>query len=92
LGWIRAQLRPLPPVRFVGDDQPTRARGAPSAGIPMKTLLALSVNGLPREEAVAGTTLLIEFLRDGLGLTGTKMGCDDNRLRLKDPSSNFSHT
>jgi 4-hydroxybenzoyl-CoA reductase subunit gamma len=42
----------------------------------MKTLLALSVNGLPREEAVAGTTLLIEFLRDVLGLTGTKMGCD----------------
>jgi len=42
----------------------------------MKTLVTLTVNGLVREEAVADTTLLIEFLRDGLGLTGTKMGCD----------------
>ncbi|MCH8843306.1 MAG: 2Fe-2S iron-sulfur cluster binding domain-containing protein [SAR324 cluster bacterium] len=42
----------------------------------MKSLLRVRVNGLNREEAVAGTTLLIEFLRDGLGLTGTKMGCD----------------
>jgi 4-hydroxybenzoyl-CoA reductase subunit gamma len=42
----------------------------------MKSLLAITVNGLAREEAVADTTLLIEFLRDGLGLTGTKMGCD----------------
>jgi len=42
----------------------------------MKTLVTLTVNGLTREEAVADTTLLIDFLRDGLGLTGTKMGCD----------------
>jgi 4-hydroxybenzoyl-CoA reductase subunit gamma len=41
-----------------------------------KTLVQLTVNGLPREEAVADTALLIDFLRDGLGLTGTKMGCD----------------
>ncbi len=42
----------------------------------MKTLLRTTVNGVPREEAVAGNLLLIEFLRDALGLTGTKMGCD----------------
>ncbi len=42
----------------------------------MKSLIRLTVNGLQREEAIAPTTLLIEFLRDGLGLTGTKMGCD----------------
>lgn len=42
----------------------------------MKTLVRLTVNGIEREEAVADTTLLIDFLRDGLGLTGTKMGCD----------------
>ncbi len=42
----------------------------------MKTLLRIAVNGIPRQEAVAGNLLLIEFLRDGLGLTGTKMGCD----------------
>ena len=42
----------------------------------MKSLLQITVNGIEREEAVADTTLLIDFLRDGLGLTGTKMGCD----------------
>ena len=42
----------------------------------MKTLLSVTVNGLPRQEAAAGSQLLIEFLRDTLGLTGTKMGCD----------------
>jgi len=42
----------------------------------MKSLLSITVNGIPRQEAVSDTTLLIEFLRDGLGLTGTKMGCD----------------
>jgi 4-hydroxybenzoyl-CoA reductase subunit gamma len=41
-----------------------------------KTLLRITVNGIAREEAVAGNLLLIELLRDGLGLTGTKMGCD----------------
>jgi len=42
----------------------------------MKTLLSVTVNGIPRQEAAAGSQLLIEFLRDTLGLTGTKMGCD----------------
>ena len=42
----------------------------------MKSLIRIVVNGIAREEAVAGSELLIDFLRDGLGLTGTKMGCD----------------
>ena len=42
----------------------------------MKSLARLTVNGIAREEAVAGSQLLIDFLRDQLGLTGTKMGCD----------------
>jgi 4-hydroxybenzoyl-CoA reductase subunit gamma len=42
----------------------------------MKRVIALTVNGLAREEAVADSELLIDFLREGLGLTGTKMGCD----------------
>lgn len=42
----------------------------------MKTLVTLTVNGIEREEALEATELLIDFLRDGLGLTGTKMGCD----------------
>jgi 4-hydroxybenzoyl-CoA reductase subunit gamma len=42
----------------------------------MKTILRLSVNGTPREDAVAGNALLIDYLREALGLTGTKQGCD----------------
>ena len=42
----------------------------------MKTLVSLIINGRRREEAVGGSELLIELLRDRLGLTGTKMGCD----------------
>lgn len=41
-----------------------------------KRLLRLTVNGRSREDAVADHTLLIDYLRDDLGLTGTKRGCD----------------
>lgn len=42
----------------------------------MKTLLRLSLNGRPREDAMSPHTLLLEYLRDIVGLTGTKRGCD----------------
>lgn len=42
----------------------------------MKKILGISINGRQREDAVAENTLLIDYLRDGLGLTGTKQGCD----------------
>ncbi len=41
-----------------------------------KEILQLTVNGQPREDAVAGNLLLIDYLREVVGLTGTKMGCD----------------
>ena len=41
-----------------------------------KRLLSLVVNGRRREEAVADSTLLLDLLREQLGLTGTKRGCD----------------
>ncbi len=41
-----------------------------------KRLLSLTVNGRAREDAVAANTLLLDYLRDGMGLTGTKQGCD----------------
>ncbi len=41
-----------------------------------KSILRLTVNGRPREDAVADNLLLIDFLREVVGLTGTKMGCD----------------
>jgi 4-hydroxybenzoyl-CoA reductase subunit gamma len=42
----------------------------------VKSMLKISVNGRPREDAVAENALLIDYLRDTLGLTGTKQGCD----------------
>jgi xanthine dehydrogenase YagT iron-sulfur-binding subunit len=43
---------------------------------PEKIPLTLSVNGVQKELAVAPWTSLLDLLRDGLGLTGTKKGCD----------------
>ncbi len=42
----------------------------------MKVLCTLEVNGQRHELAVEPATTLLEALRDGLGLTGTKRGCD----------------
>ena len=41
-----------------------------------KRLLSVTVNGRAREDAVGDTTLLVDYLRDTVGLTGTKQGCD----------------
>ena len=41
-----------------------------------KRLLSLTLNGWPREDAVADATLLVDYLREVAGLTGTKQGCD----------------
>src|SRR3982751_3364954 len=41
-----------------------------------KRLLSLTVNGRLREDAVADHELLLDYLRETLGLTGTKQGCD----------------
>lgn len=42
----------------------------------MKTLCTLHVNGARHEVALEPATTLLEALRDGLGLLGTKRGCD----------------
>jgi aerobic carbon-monoxide dehydrogenase small subunit len=36
----------------------------------------MTVNGAPRTATVAARTLLVHFLREHLGLTGTHVGCD----------------
>jgi len=41
-----------------------------------KRILDVTINGTRREDAVADSTLLLDFLREQLGLTGTKRGCD----------------
>ena len=38
--------------------------------------IALTVNGVRHEAEVESRTLLVDYLRDDLGLTGTKIGCD----------------
>jgi carbon-monoxide dehydrogenase small subunit len=38
--------------------------------------IAATVNGRRRESEVEARTLLVHWLRDGLGLTGTHIGCD----------------
>jgi aerobic carbon-monoxide dehydrogenase small subunit len=41
-----------------------------------KTLVRIRVNGELREATVEPRTLLVEFLREHLNLTGTHIGCD----------------
>ncbi|MBK5926395.1 (2Fe-2S)-binding protein [Rhodobaculum claviforme] len=40
------------------------------------TKVSMRVNGRPVSAEVEGRTLLVQFLREGLGLTGTHVGCD----------------
>ncbi len=40
------------------------------------THVQVTVNGVPREADVEPRTLLVYFLRETLGLTGTNVGCD----------------
>lgn len=44
--------------------------------IPSKRILRLRLNGRWREDAVAENQLLVDYLRETVGLTGTKTGCD----------------
>ena len=41
--------------------------------------VALEINGVRREVQVEPRTLLAELIRDHLGLTGTKIGCDTSQ-------------
>lgn len=41
--------------------------------------VSMVVNGKPVSGSVEGRTLLVEFLREGLRLTGTHVGCDTSQ-------------
>ncbi len=41
--------------------------------------ISLTVNGKPVTATVEDRTLLVQFLRDNLGLTGTHVGCDTSQ-------------
>jgi aerobic carbon-monoxide dehydrogenase small subunit len=43
------------------------------------TNVSITVNGVLREADVEPRTLLVDFIRDGLGLTGTKIACDTSQ-------------
>lgn len=43
----------------------------------MKILISLKVNGMLREVAIEPNRTLLDVLREDLGLTGTKKGCDN---------------
>ena len=45
----------------------------------MKVPIKLTVNGRSHQSEVEARTLLVHYLRDGLGLTGTKIGCDTSQ-------------
>jgi aerobic carbon-monoxide dehydrogenase small subunit len=38
--------------------------------------ITVTVNGVPRTSEVEPRTLLVQHIREGLGLTGTNIGCD----------------
>ena len=42
----------------------------------MKVPITVTVNGTERPADVEPRTLLVHYLREGLGLTGTNVGCD----------------
>ena len=72
---VRIGLVPFKLPGLFTPDFPGTERNARTLPMP-KRLLHLTVNGRGREDAVADHTLLIDYLREDLGLTGTKRGCD----------------
>jgi xanthine dehydrogenase YagT iron-sulfur-binding subunit len=53
--------------------------GAARLAVPGKIPVSLDVNGVHRRLDVAPWTTLLDVLRDRLGLTGTKKGCDQGQ-------------
>src|SRR5687768_12358619 len=45
----------------------------------MQQTVSLTVNGRPATATVEGRTLLVQLLRENLGLTGTHVGCDTSQ-------------
>ena len=41
--------------------------------------VSMTVNGKSASGEIEGRTLLVEFLRENLGLTGTHVGCDTSQ-------------
>ncbi len=60
----------LPPSQVTATESQAATSAAP------RTSIAFTVNGTPRKVDVEDRWTLVEVLRDHIGLTGTKIGCD----------------
>ena len=73
------QIKSIPAFRYqypqIEEDFTSLGEQRETPAMP-KRVLTLTVNGRNREDAVAAHTLLLDYLRDAVGLTGTKQGCD----------------
>jgi 4-hydroxybenzoyl-CoA reductase subunit gamma len=58
------------------NDVPNIAIGSGTMTSPSARILELTLNGRPRVDAVPDNLLLLDYLREVVGLTGTKTGCD----------------
>jgi aerobic carbon-monoxide dehydrogenase small subunit len=66
------------PAHDVADERPLdRGTGERARGVHVD--VTLEVNGRRRALEVEARTLLVHALRDGLGLTGTHVGCDTSQ-------------
>src|SRR5207248_10623937 len=45
----------------------------------VKQKLSITVNGVPHVDEVEPRTLLVHYIRETLGLTGTHIGCDTSQ-------------
>jgi xanthine dehydrogenase YagT iron-sulfur-binding subunit len=67
-------------LSFVGDTQLARPAGATDAGLPPGLVtVELHVNGRPHTLTLDPRTTLLDALREHLGLTGSKKGCDQGQ-------------
>jgi aerobic-type carbon monoxide dehydrogenase small subunit (CoxS/CutS family) len=74
---MRQQHKPRSGGRSsTGRRRPGRAPAGRPAACPAKVTLGLHVNGETQEVAFAPHKTLLEVLREDLGLTGTKHGCE----------------
>jgi len=73
--------RLAPPLTFRAISEHLGANCFVSAREPirMKSSVSIVINGERVEAEVPGETLLVDFLRDDLGLTGTHIGCDTSQ-------------
>jgi len=58
------------------NNKPEADTGQASDSLPAKIHITLTVNGAVKQMEVAPWTTLLDALRENLGLTGTKKGCD----------------